>query len=368
MLKKSLLNLIFVAIFCLVLVPSTTHAAGLSVSNVNITTQEVPVGTPITVKVDVRALLTTHFYQVQLGLIRGDYPNSGNSKSSCLAMLNGENTANYFASQRDVVSYIPNSDGATFKRASAHSGSDNSVDQNSQFQTTLTPNSEAGDIRLYAVLIDYGPNEPNYAGANNWEYAQDRNPDFYNGWWSSEGENWCNEATTSAGKYYQYTAGKIEPKPDDPNGNPGSKDGGGGGGGGIDYPDIEFGDISTGGIFGVTDPNESTIADPTCAADIKINLPGGRGTVSLENAGILGLCSPRPVLFRLIQVLLTLAYIFFVVAIIYSGIILATADSDDKAVTAKKNLTWAAIGALVVIAANWIVPATINIITAISTP
>jgi len=116
---------------------------------------------------------------------------------------------------------------------------------------------------------------------------------------------------------------------------------------------------------------ETTTSVPehdNCPSDFSIKLPSGQGEIKFSQAGILGLCGPRPVLTRLIFILLTIAYILFVIAIIYSGIMLATADSDDKAVTAKKNLTWAVIGAIIVIAANWVVPTVIELVVKYATP
>lgn len=105
-------------------------------------------------------------------------------------------------------------------------------------------------------------------------------------------------------------------------------------------------------------PYQDIQNDPTralCLA-LTITLPGNKGVVNFEQAGVLGLCNTRPLLMNLINILTILAGIFFVVSVIYSGIMLIQAPSDDVAAKAKRNLVWSATGAVVVMLANWIVP------------
>ena len=133
-------------------------------------------------------------------------------------------------------------------------------------------------------------------------------------------------------------------------------------------------DVGTGGNVG-TNANAGDIAaitantigtDPAAAfcQAMTVRLPGNGGTIDLGKAGILGICNTRPLLINTINILLILAGIFFVGAVIYSGIMLVQADSDDVAAKAKKNLTWAVIGAIIVILSNWIVPFIIGILSA----
>lgn len=99
-----------------------------------------------------------------------------------------------------------------------------------------------------------------------------------------------------------------------------------------------------------------------CTA-MTFRLPGNAaGSVSLGTAGILGICNTRPLLMNLINILSILAGIFFVTTVIYSGIMLVQASSDDVAAKAKRNLIWSAIGAILVILSNWIVPYIIYVI------
>ena len=133
-------------------------------------------------------------------------------------------------------------------------------------------------------------------------------------------------------------------------------------------------DVGNGGNVGNTSGSAGNIAAITAAATatdshafceaMTIRLPGNGGTIDLGKAGILGLCNTRPLLVNTINLLLILAGIFFVGSVVYSGIMLVQASSDDVAAKAKKNLTWSVIGAVIVILSNWIVPFIIGIISA----
>lgn len=132
------------------------------------------------------------------------------------------------------------------------------------------------------------------------------------------------------------------------------------GSGGFDAPDVAAaGDVAGLSAAGST----ANITEAFCKA-LAIRLPGTGGKIDLNKAGVLGICNTRPLLVNLINILLILAGIFFVGAIIYSGIMLVQASSDDVAAKAKNNMVWAAIGAVIVILANWIVPFIISVITA----
>jgi|GEM_PF-5623827 len=96
---------------------------------------------------------------------------------------------------------------------------------------------------------------------------------------------------------------------------------------------------------------------------LSITLPGNKGVIDLNQAGVLGLCNTRPLLMNAINILTILAGIFFVISVIYSGIMLVQASSDDVAAKAKRNLVWSAVGAVVVMLANWIVPYIIYVLS-----
>ena len=81
------------------------------------------------------------------------------------------------------------------------------------------------------------------------------------------------------------------------------------------------------------------------------------GTISLGT--ISTLLEPSngtiPLVNKFIDILLLLAGFFLVTMIIYSGIILLTADTEDQAAKAKNNLTWAVYGTITILLANWLV-------------
>ena len=78
-----------------------------------------------------------------------------------------------------------------------------------------------------------------------------------------------------------------------------------------------------------------------------IILPGGLGTI-IPPASILPTTIPGLV-DNILTWLLTFAGAFAVLAVIYSGFMYITAGSDsDQAEKAKKNLTWAIIGVVLV--------------------
>lgn len=97
-------------------------------------------------------------------------------------------------------------------------------------------------------------------------------------------------------------------------------------------------------------------------SDVSFTLPGSGGVISLNTASILGICDTRPILMNAITILLILSGIFFVISVIYSGLMLVQATSDDLAAKAKRNLVWSATGAAIIILANWIVPFIIKIL------
>ena len=86
------------------------------------------------------------------------------------------------------------------------------------------------------------------------------------------------------------------------------------------------------------------------------------GTISLGT--ITTLLEPSsgqiPLIERFVEIMLILAGFFLVTMIIYSGIILLIADSEDQASKAKNNLTWSVYGTVIILIANWLVDYIIN--------
>lgn len=176
---------------------------------------------------------------------------------------------------------------------------------------------------------------------------------------------YCDEIDTSGGWWRMAAKGF--------NGATDEEDGSDDGAGGARPQPVNFVPAATaGGIGGTTAQvgidalNTADMlanpADAFCKA-LTIRLPGSGGIIDAGKAGILGVCNTRPLLVNMINILLILAGIFFVGAVIYSGIMLVEASSDEVAMKAKKNLGWAAIGAIIVILSNWIVPFIIGVIS-----
>ena len=96
-------------------------------------------------------------------------------------------------------------------------------------------------------------------------------------------------------------------------------------------------------------------------SNIKLNLSGESGTIDLKQAGLMGICTPN-VAGQVLKLMMLLAAFFFTVTVITSGIAMMRAADSAGLESAKKNLISSAIGAFLIVFANWIVPAAINII------
>ncbi len=114
--------------------------------------------------------------------------------------------------------------------------------------------------------------------------------------------------------------------------------------------------------------HEDATDDDADDADDDADGGAGAGTFTPPSAPIFGtitldtintLLEPAgveiPLIQRFIEILLILAGFFLVVMIIYSGILLLVADSDEQAEQAKKNLTWAVYGTVIILLSKWIV-------------
>jgi hypothetical protein len=97
-------------------------------------------------------------------------------------------------------------------------------------------------------------------------------------------------------------------------------------------------------------------------SNINIALSNNQGTIDLNNAGLMGICTPN-IGGQVLKLLMILAAFFFTVAVIISGIAMVRATDSSALETAKKNLIASAIGAFLIVFANWIVPAFISLIS-----
>lgn len=97
------------------------------------------------------------------------------------------------------------------------------------------------------------------------------------------------------------------------------------------------------------------------SSNITLKLSNSQGSVNLDKAGLMGLCTPN-VGGQVLKLMILLAGFFFTVAVIMSGIAMFRATDSSALEQAKKNLIASAIGAFLVTFANWIVPAFISLI------
>lgn len=170
-------------------------------------------------------------------------------------------------------------------------------------------------------------------------------------------EDYCDHIADARGWMYGSTGGGPTPGGNTPGGNTPPGEGGGSRldtSGGFTSTDIDIDDTtgSPGALpSGICAPN----------SDITLLLANSQGSISLRAAGLMGLCTPN-IVAQIIRLLMLLAGFFFTFAVIYSGIALFRSTSDEAMTQAKKNLMTSITGAVLVFAANWIIPVIIELV------
>lgn len=126
--------------------------------------------------------------------------------------------------------------------------------------------------------------------------------------------------------------------------------------------------IATGLTIEDTTASSGSFLSGVCSSgsNIRLNLPGNSasnssGIIDLQSAGLMGICTPN-VGGQILKLLMILAAFFFTVTTITSGIAMMRASDSAALENAKKNLISSAIGAAIIVFANWIVPVAIDLI------